>query len=59
MSVDRVMRLHDLEQRWPGPIVAAVYTRSHAGAASIAAFMRCNVSHALRPMPQTMLPPTT
>jgi hypothetical protein len=35
MSVDREARLHDLEQRWPGPIVAAIYTRSSAGAASV------------------------
>ena len=31
MSVDRVARLHDLEQRWPGPVAVAIYTRSHAG----------------------------
>ena len=35
MSVDREARLRDLEQRWSGPIVAAIYTRSSAGAATI------------------------
>jgi hypothetical protein len=36
MSVDREQRLRDLEQRWSGPIVAAIYTRSPAGVGSTA-----------------------
>jgi hypothetical protein len=56
MSVDREERLYDLEQRWPGPIVAAVYTRSSSGAPTSCVFVVISTTIIIFLLQMTPLP---